>query len=254
MVGGRILVTGATGGLGRIMVERLCADGHDVIATGRNQTIGSMLDNCTFVAADLSNSLLDPLMENVGTVFHLAALSAPWGKRTDFERANILATRRLLAAAQARDVNTFVFASTPSIFTAPKAQMNIIEQTPLPLKFANHYATTKYAAELLVLAHRGTMQTMALRPRAIVSPYDTALLPRLIRASERGRMPLPGKGNALIELTDARDVVAAFIAAAEGRLRLGVASSIFLAETHAALPILQPMFSRGSTAKFAFYL
>jgi 2-alkyl-3-oxoalkanoate reductase len=59
------------------------------------------------------------------------------------------------------------------------------------------------------------MRTIALRPRAIVSPFDTALLPRLIRASERGLMPLPGKGQALVELTDARDVVAAFLAAAE---------------------------------------
>jgi 2-alkyl-3-oxoalkanoate reductase len=124
-------------------------------------------------------------------------------------------TRRLLSAAQAQNVRSFVFASTPSIYTDMRAQINITEGTTLPSKFANDYAETKYAAEQLVLAHEGTMRTIALRPRAIVSPFDTALLPRLIRASERGLMPLPGKGRALIELTDARDVVAAFLAAAK---------------------------------------
>ena len=197
------------------MVERLFADGHDVVATGRNKAIGSMLGNCTFMAADLAHGELHPLMDKVKTIFHLAALSSPWGRREDFELANIQATKRLLAAAQARDVQKFVFASTPSIYTDAKAQLNITEQTPLPRKFANDYAATKYAAEQLVLGHQGTMQTIALRPRAIVSAYDTALFPRLIRASEGGSMPLPGRGDALIELTDARDVVSAFIAAAE---------------------------------------
>lgn len=34
-----------------------------------------------------------------------------------------------------------------------------------------------------------------------------------MRAADRGRMPLPGAGDALVELTDARDVTAALIAA-----------------------------------------
>jgi 2-alkyl-3-oxoalkanoate reductase len=197
------------------MVQHLCAAGHDVVATGRNPVIGHALRNCTFVPADLVHDMLDPLLDNIDTVFHFAALSSPWGKRVDFELANIRATQQLLAASTAKGVRAFIFASTPSIYTDTKAQLNITEKAPLPLKFANDYAETKYIAEQLVLAHSGPMHVVSLRPRAIVSPYDTVLLPRLIRASERGLMPLPGKGDALIELTDARDVVRAFRSAAE---------------------------------------
>jgi nucleoside-diphosphate-sugar epimerase len=56
---------------------------------------------------------------------------------------------------------------------------------------------------------------MALRPRAIIAPDETALLPRLLRAAGRGTLPLPHDGAALIELSDARDMAAAFIAASE---------------------------------------
>ena len=197
------------------MVAHLAAAGYDVVATGRNKAIGAKLTQCTFIPADLTSDILDPLVQEVDIVFHLAALSSPWGKRSDFERANILATQRLLETAQASGASAFIFASTPSIYTDAKDQLDITEQTPLPDRFANDYATTKYVAEQLVLAHQGTMHTVALRPRAIVGPYDTALLPRLIRASKRGLMPLPGKGEARIELTDARDVAAAFLAASE---------------------------------------
>ena len=197
------------------MVAHLVAAGYDVVATGRNKTIGAKLTKSTFIPMDLTSDALEPLVHGADIIFHLAALSSPWGKRVDFERANILATQRLLAAAQAEGTSAFIFASTPSIYTDAKDQLNITEHTPLPKQFANDYAATKYAAEQLVLAHQGTMHTVALRPRAIVGPYDTALLPRLIRASKRGFMPLPGKGEARIELTDARDVTAAFIAASE---------------------------------------
>ncbi|MFX0590873.1 SDR family NAD(P)-dependent oxidoreductase, partial [Glaesserella parasuis] len=50
--------------------------------------------------------------------------------------------------------------------------------------------------------------TVAIRPRAIVGPNDTVLLPRILRAAGRGRFPLPGGGEALIEPTDVRDAAA----------------------------------------------
>jgi len=78
----------------------------------------------------------------------------------------------------------------------------------------DHYASTKYRAERIVLAADDpAFATVALRPRAIVGPHDTAPPPRLLRAARRGVIPLPRAGEALIEITDVRDVVTAFLAA-----------------------------------------
>ena len=210
------LVTGATGGFGRILVPALLAAGYRVRATGRDREAARMLavQGAEMVLADLVADPLDALVEGIDTVFHLAALSSPWGARADFEAINVEATRRLLDAARNAGVMRFVFASTPSIYAEPRDRIGLTEADVPAHRFANDYAATKYAAEQMVLAATGTaMTTVALRPRAIVGPHDTVLLPRLIRAVRGGRLLLPGGGKTLIELTDARDAAAAFIAA-----------------------------------------
>ncbi|HTN13178.1 MAG TPA: NAD-dependent epimerase/dehydratase family protein [Sphingomonadaceae bacterium] len=216
MVGGAVLVTGATGGLGRILASMLHAEGRQVVASGRNRSIGAELSamGIHFMPADLVQDALEPLLAGVETVFHLAALSAPWGKPAAFETANALATRRLLEAARTAQCRRFIFASTPSIYTRAADQIGLTETSRLPPRFANAYARTKYAAERAVLAASADeFATVALRPRAIISPYDTALLPRLLRAANKGVLPLPGGGSALIEPTDARDAARAFLCA-----------------------------------------
>lgn len=213
---GTVLVTGATGGLGRVLAARLLADGRDVVASGRNPAIGAELSaqGLRFHPVDLVHGDLDALCHRVGTVHHLAALSSPWGPDRAFEESNVLATRRLLDAARRQGVRRFIHASTPSIYTRPQHQLNLTEASPLPQRMVNAYARTKLAAERMVLAANAPgFATVALRPRAIISQHDTVLLPRLLRAAERGRLPLPGDGRALIEPSDARDIAAAFVQA-----------------------------------------
>jgi nucleoside-diphosphate-sugar epimerase len=211
-------VTGATGGLGRALCAALRKEGRVVRATGRNRDVGRVLQasGCEFVAADLAAPIPADLTRGVDTVFHLAALSRPWGRMQEFEAINLHATERLLQTARASGCRAFIYASTPSIFTAARDRLAIAEDDPVAVPMANHYASTKYRAERVVLAADGAdFATAALRPRAIVGPHDTVLLPRLLRAARRGVMPLPGGGEALIEITDVRDVVAAFLAAEE---------------------------------------
>lgn len=216
MVAAKTLVTGATGGLGQILTARLLAAGREVVATGRDAEKGAALARAgaQFVRADLVRDDLAPLVAGCGSVFHLAALSSPWGARADFVAANLAATQRLLASAREAGCGSFVFASTPSVYTRPRDQLGLTEASPLPHRLVNDYAETKLAAERAVLAASALgFHTVALRPRAIIGPFDQVLLPRLLHAAERGVLPLPGYGRALIEPTDARDVAAALMAA-----------------------------------------
>ena len=213
---GRVLVTGATGGLGRILTTALLDQGRKVVAVGRNAAVGAALErqSAHFVAADLIRADPEPLLAGIDSVFHLAALSSPWGSRAEHVAANLTMTQRLLAAARAAGCRRFLFASTPSIYTRSSHQLGLTENSPLPTRMINAYAATKLAAEDEVRAAAAPgFATVALRPRAVLGPHDTVLLPRLLRAARRGMMPLPGRGRALIEPTDARDVAAAFLAA-----------------------------------------
>lgn len=214
----RALVTGATGGFGRALVQSLLGKGYEVRATGRDPAIGAELaaSGAAFQPADLTSDPPAPLVAGIDVVFHLAALSAPWGRMADFRAINVEATARLFDAAKAAGCARFVHLSTPSIYAEPRPRLGLTEDSPPARRFANAYAATKYAGEQLVRAADGPdLRTVVLRPRAIVGPYDRVLLPRLMRVIEAGRVPLPGGAAGLVELTDVRDVVAATIAAAE---------------------------------------
>lgn len=215
------LVTGATGGLGRELVRQLLARGYRVTATGRDAAIGATLGT-KFVAADLVRDPVEPLVEGVAAVFHLAALSSPWGSQAAFRAININATEELLRAAANAGCEAFIHASTPSIYAENRDRIGLTEASPVAARFANAYAATKYAGECAVLAADAPhFRTIALRPRAIVGPDDTVLLPRLLRSAASGKLALPGGGRALIELTDVRDAAAAFVAADAHRERAG---------------------------------
>lgn len=179
------------------------------MATGRSHQAGARLRamGAEFVAMDLVTqyACLPALIDGCDSVIHAAALSASWGNRRDFVAANITATRRLLEVAGAAGVQRFVFVSSPSIFAAFRNRLSIGEANA-PTHPLNAYALTKLAAERQVLAARDdAMACCAIRPRALVGEGDRVVLPRLVELAQRARMPLPGGGRALVEMTDLRD-------------------------------------------------
>jgi 2-alkyl-3-oxoalkanoate reductase len=219
----RILVTGATGFLGGAACKQLQAQGHELIASGRDLAKGARLvleargtarfdraQHVRFEPADLCDaSATRRLCQDVDAVVHCAALSSPWGSRDAFQRANVEATRTLLAACQAAGVKRFVHVSTPSIYMDGRDRELVREDDPLPPPI-NHYAATKLAAEALVQrAHEGGLSSVILRPRAIFGPGDTTIFPRVLRALETGRLPRIGSGQNRVDLTYVDNVVAA---------------------------------------------
>jgi nucleoside-diphosphate-sugar epimerase len=211
---GLTLVTGATSGLGRNAVEALHDAGVPVRATGRNAAVGAALAQrgIPFEQADLAQ--LDApqaqrLLAGVDTVWHCAALSSPWGAAADFMAANVQATERLVSAAVAAGVHRVVHVSTPSLYFDFQHRLNVNEEQ-LAARPCNHYARTKAEAEAVIRRHaqpsgatRCATSFVILRPKALFGPHDRVLLPRLLRVlgQQRGRLPLPRGGAALLDFT-----------------------------------------------------
>lgn len=214
----RVLVTGGTGFLGGALARRLAALGAKVTALGRDHTKGSTLqaEGITFAAVDLSlPGVLVPLVDDQEWVFHCAALSSPWGPRADFVRANVDATRHLLAAARVASVARLVHVSTPSLYFAFRDQLSIPETCAPADPQPNVYAATKLAAEKLVdAASAEGLPVITLRPRALFGPGDNTLFPRLLRVAARGRFPLIGGGDPWIDVTYIDNAVDALLLAA----------------------------------------
>ncbi len=220
MSGRSILVTGATGGLGKALVQEALERGHRVRASGRSTAAGEALTalGASFAPCDLEHPKADlkALVQGCDSVIHAAALSASWGPRAAFVSANVEATEALLAAAREAGMRRFVFVSSPSIYARLHHQPDLTEDDPPNPKPLNWYAQTKRDAEQAVLAQSDEiLACCAIRPRALVGPGDRVILPRLADLASRQRLPLPGGGRALIELTDLRDAAWAICEAEE---------------------------------------
>jgi nucleoside-diphosphate-sugar epimerase len=219
----RVLVTGGTGFLGRHIVWRLNTLGHDVVFTGRNEHHASEVmhhrepgkGRLDFIALahGTPNSLraLQAAAEHADAIVHCAALSSPWGRREAFERANIDSTREVIDACAAQRIAKLVHLSTPSLYFNFRDRVAIREDQPLP-RPVNEYARTKGVAEQMVV-HSDIGSVIALRPRAIFGPWDSTLLPRLLRVARQTRLPLLHGGTALVDLTYVDNVVDAVLLA-----------------------------------------
>ena len=212
----RVLVTGATGFLGRALVQRLRLRGLDVVGLGRNPAALADLHRlgAQAEAADLAQPLPQDLASRIGpvaAVVHCAALSAPWGRRRDFLAANVAGTGTALDLAARLGATRFVNIASPSVYFALRDREQVAEDSPLPPPF-NAYAETKAMAEAMVLARRD-LGPVSLRPRGIYGAGDTSLVPRLLTAIRRGPLPLFRDGVAAIDLTHVSDAIAAIEAA-----------------------------------------
>ena len=198
----RVLVTGATGFLGgAVCAELRAAGGWEVTATGRDAGAGARVAADHFQPGDLTTTgTAAALATGMEAIVHCAALASPWGRREEFERANVGATRALLAAAEKAGVRRFVHVSSPAIYAEFAHREGLTESSPLPARPINDYARTKLAGERLVRAAADRLETVVLRPHALLGVGDRVLLPRLVRAAARGRLPVIGDGRTRTDL------------------------------------------------------
>jgi 2-alkyl-3-oxoalkanoate reductase len=212
-----ILVTGATGCLGGATVRRLVAAGHAVTASGRNPAKGAELaaDGVTFSPADLTDQpTMEALAARHSVIIHSGGLSSAWGRREDFIRANVGPTRVLVQAARSAG-SRLIFVSSPSIYFDFTDRYDIDSDAPPAARPVNAYAESKLLAEGLVReASKSGLDAAIIRPRAIFGANDSALMPRLLRAAARGRIPLIDGGRALLDMSYVDNVADVLIAAA----------------------------------------
>lgn len=214
----QILVTGASGFIGRHVAHALAAAGHEVLATGRDlprlaRGVGAVAD---IAVADLAADELDHLVAGRDAVIHCAALSAPWGAREVFQRANVVATNRLIHVAARHQVPRFVHFSSPSIYFRLADQFGITERFEPPTRWINAYTESKWQSEQCVTSDRHAgMTRIILRPRAVFGEGDRAIFPRIVALASRGWFPYIDGGRAWIDTTYIGNVVDAVLATLE---------------------------------------
>lgn len=200
----KIIITGATGFIGRNLSERFHKEGVKVIAIGRSEYVGKALREIgiEFKLARVEDlPQLEKAFSPVDYVIHCAGRAGDWWKYKDLYETNVQGTRNLVSACKKHDNKKIIFVSTSTVYLSGKDRFNVLESEPLPTKQFN-YGKTKLMAEeeLLGLAKEG-FKTIILRPRAVYGKYDQNIVARFLRLSEQKNLPLISRGQALIDIT-----------------------------------------------------
>ncbi len=211
-----ILLTGATGFLGYRTLEKLVEmpGVSRIVATGRKLAPYRHIvhDRVVYRLGNLEDaSFVNSLTRDVDVIINTASLSAPWGHRQDFIRANLQTQSNLVAAAKANRVSRFIYISSPSIYYNGRDRIGVKESDPLPDRFVNEYARTKFEAEQLLANGFGPF--IVLRPRALIGRGDSIIMPRLIKAFDERRLRVIGNGQNMVDLTAVSNVADAITCA-----------------------------------------
>ncbi len=189
----RILVTGASGFVGRHLCERLMADGHVLIALSRS---GTHFQGARNLEVDFWKSEKIPDLSNIDVVIHLAAhvphaRSGAQDLQELYKTLNEEVPIALAKAAAQANVGRFIFLSSTSVYgsqSPPNKRFNE-EDAPNPHDL---YTISKHAAEIALTELRATTSLAITIVRAPLvygadAPGKFANLLKLIKAG----VPLP---------------------------------------------------------------
>jgi UDP-glucose 4-epimerase len=229
----KALVTGAAGFIGSHLSAALLERGATVVGVDaftdfyareiKTSNLAPLAAHPSFTLVEgaLQTMALEPVLEGVTHVFHLAAQAGvrkSWG--ADFRvytSHNIDATQRLLEAVKGRPLTRFVYASTSSVY-GDEAPMPMHED--LPVHPVSPYGVTKLAAEHLCYLYRVNygIPTVALRYFTVYGPRQRPDMGfhRFIRAALTGSpISLYGDGDQTRDFTYVSDAVAGTVAAGD---------------------------------------
>lgn len=231
----KILLTGCAGFIGSHTLDRLLADGHQVIGIDNfdpfydrslktaNIQVHAEHMNFQLLEADLADpqtyQKLDFLVGDkpIDAIIHLAAKAGVRPSIEDpigYQRANVIATQNLLEYAKEKQIKQFVFASSSSVYGVnPNVPWREDDHVLEPI---SPYASTKVSCELMghVYSRLYGIRVLGLRFFTVYGPRqrpDLAInkFVRLIEAGEP--IPVFGDGSTRRDYTYIADIVEGII-------------------------------------------
>jgi UDP-glucose 4-epimerase len=227
----RCLVTGGAGFIGSHLVDRLVAEGHDVVVIDNFHT--GRLDNLdghkgsgkvAIHQADIGDAAaIDPLFDGIDWVFHLAAMADIVPSIQNpllYHRANTDGTFNVLQSARRVDCKRFIYIASSSCYGIPD-----VSPTPetAPARPMYPYALTKYVGEQYALhwAQTYKMPLLSLRffnvfgPRHRTTGAYGAVFGVFLAQKLAGKpLTIVGDGTQTRDFTFVTDIVDAIVTAA----------------------------------------
>jgi len=204
----KVLVTGATGFIGKRLSQRLAQEGYELVCAGRRLSkLGSLLYKAKAVELDIRDpALLKSILrrEKPDAVFHCAALVSN-GSLASLMRVNRDGTRNLFEACFKESIERVVYLSSVAVISG-NPQNPLTEE--LPYSAANRYGESKIEAEKIALSYREKgLKVCVIRPVMVYGEYEPHLLGLISKLVKYRLIPVVGSGENKLQLVCVDNVV-----------------------------------------------
>ncbi|MCK5707317.1 MAG: NAD-dependent epimerase/dehydratase family protein [Candidatus Aureabacteria bacterium] len=208
-----ILVTGATGFIGRHLVEELATSSEDIIyCIVRNTKKSKLIEKfgVNLIYADITDekSLLKSLPEKIDVIYHCAGYVSN-KNRENLHKVNVLSTKYLCQFALINNVKRFIHVSS----IAPVlGNADILLTEDLPYNPTNPYGESKAEAEKIVIDYRKKgLKVSVIRPCMVYGEGEPHALNKLLTLLKYRLFPLVDHGKNKFHLVYVKNVVDALI-------------------------------------------
>jgi nucleoside-diphosphate-sugar epimerase len=178
-----ILVTGATGFLGRNLCERLTRNGYSLRALARPTSDTLFLEELgvEIVIGDVRDrASVRAAIAGCEAVIHAAARFRLWGPPETFEDINLWGTRNVLASAYELHIKRFIHISSIIVVGPQPPGAVITDDTPYGPYYGDNYARTKMGGERLAISYAEVgLPVIVLRLGALYGPWGDYAFNRL---------------------------------------------------------------------------
>ncbi len=232
----KVVVTGATGFVGRRLVAELVEQHCSVIGIDVNKSDSALreIENVQFVQCDLltDKSTFESAIEGAEFVFHLAALTRS-ARPSDLVAINTASTQNVASAClAAHTAPTLVFISSLAACGPNQPGKPMVESDSCqPPSF---YGKSKLACETLLRKNSGQLATSIIRSPIVLGPGDPAGLALFRMIKDWGLHLVPGRRDFDYSIVYVDDLVNAMLAVATNGKRISEKNSdqgVFFAST-----------------------
>lgn len=200
-----VLVTGATGFIGKSLIAKLLSEGLQVYALSRREKLSAYFDErVRIIRADITSEICLP--SEVSIIYHCAGAVY---RRDQMEKVNVQGTKRVVDVALKRNCRLIHLSSAGVV---GKCKENHIDES-VECHPQNLYEQTKFKAEEIVKKgiDRG-LKAQILRPTIVFGigrdPAKDSFL-HLIKAIQSGRYKHIGDGRGIYNIIHVNEVVRA---------------------------------------------
>jgi len=207
-----VLVTGATGFIGRHLVERLKEENYRVYCLVRKESKKKIeaLKDVNVIYGDITNKeTLKRNLKSFDVVFHLAAAFGKLMKREEYFKVNVYGTKNLLEVCKDKGIGKFIHYSACGVYGNSD---KIIDEVS-PYNPSNPYEESKAEGEKIAISFMKYLPIVILQPAVVFGPGDTYNVFKLFKGIKEKKFVLIGNGDNKLHFVYIKNLVYASLLA-----------------------------------------